>query len=230
MSSLISYSSIRSNIVKIFPLNLIQKYLINYRHNLETEIIPNSIKDPAETIISFFKMNNTYYNIYDIRRSSDTEFLHEDNYECSSVDIFISGFPFSNDNSRLSMGTYNFIVKLHTFKCSEFTETVMYIDFTTVRYLSLYFVTITKLINIINKIDTNTDNNTDEEYLCYSDREQLLLFLNGFSSGGTNQKKYRVLGDPFWHRSVSEYLCYDNYIIDYKGEDCILKSFLNFLL
>jgi hypothetical protein len=225
MSSLIDYSSIRSNIVKIFPLELIKKYLINYCHNLEIELIPNTIKTPLETIIHFFEINSAYYNIYNICRESDTEFLNENKYECNLVNIFINGFPFSTDNSPYSMGAYSFIVRIHTFKCSQFTANIMYIDFNPVRYLSLYFITITKLTNIINEIDTENCVKTNEEYPCYSDREQFLLFLNG-SSLGSKQKKYRVLGDPFWHRSVSEYLCFNNYIIDYKGENYYSNCFL----
>ena len=210
----VNYSSVRTNIIKIFPLELINKYLIPYHHNLEIEVIPSSVKNPVELIVNFFEMNCAHHKIYNICKSIDTEFLNEEKYECNSVNINIGSFPFSLVPSEFSMGAYHFVVKLHTFKCSQFTANIMYIDFTPVRYLSLYFVTITKLINILNRINTNTN----EEYSCYSNREQLLLFLNGYS-GYTKEKKYRVLGDPFWHRSISEYLCFDNYTIDYKGEE-----------
>jgi hypothetical protein len=69
---------------------------------------------------------------------------------------------------------------------------------------------------------------TKREILYYSDREELLLFVNGYvpKKNEAHFKKQRVLCDPYWCRSVSEYLAYDCFIIDYKGEDNYSSCFI----
>jgi len=108
-----------------------------------------------------------------------------------------------------------------------YEKTIMYIDFTSVRYLSLYFLTISHLKNMI-KMKEEGDTKVNKEFIAYSDRENLLLFLNGYSpeKNVPKKKKYRVLDDPFWQRSVSEYLCFNNYVVDYKGEELYSNCFM----
>ena len=128
------------------------------------------------------------------------------------------------------MGAYNLRINLSTFKYFDADDssknlniTIMYLKFDSpLSYFTLYFATIAKLksiINIYNEED-KTITADKKELFSYSDREELLLFVNGYvpENDKAYQKKNRVLGDPFWCRSVSEYLSHDYFIIDYKGE------------
>ena len=236
-----SYEKIRSNIINLFPPHFISKYLMLLNFHLEVIVIPNSFD---ETILKFFEMNSKYYNVYKVNKFHDEEYLKNNKYECSSVELNILSFPFSaTRSSRISvngksMGSNHLVIKLNTFKYSRlkclsfeaeyiYEKTIMYIDFTSVRYLSLYFLTISHLKNMI-KMKEEGDTKVNKEFIAYSDRENLLLFLNGYSpeKNVSKKKKYRVLDDPFWQRSVSEYLCFNNYVVDYKGEDLHSNCFM----
>lgn len=217
-----SYEKIRSNIINLFPPDLISKYLVLLNFHLEVIVIPKSFN---ETILKFFEMNNKYYDVYKVNKFHDEEYLKNNKYECSSTELNILSFPFSPNRSMVSN---HLVIKLNTFKYSRlkylsydaeyvYERTIMYISFTSVSYLSLYFLTISHLKNIIKM----KEEGETKEFVAYSDRENLLLFLNGYSPEKNNlkKKKYRVLNDPFWQRSVSEYLCFNNYVVDYKGEE-----------
>jgi hypothetical protein len=236
-----TYDYIRKYIICNFPYWLIQKYLIPLNFTIEIEVIPNSLKDPIKTIITFFEMNNKYYNIYNINnynelyRSSDSEYVGKNKYEVNSTELNIIGFPFSVIQHK-NMSPYYFNINLSTFKYIDaddyrknFTATIMYIQFSQFRFLTLHFATISKLIKIINiDNDDKTKTKTKREILYYSDREELLLFVNGYvpKKNQAHFKKQRVLCDPYWCRSVSEYLTYDCFIIDYKGEDNYSSCFI----
>jgi hypothetical protein len=224
-----------------FPYSLIEKYLIPLNFTTEIEVIPNSLKDPIKTIITFFEMNNKYYNVDNINdynelySCSDSEYVGKNKYEVNSTELNIIGFPFSVIQ-HINMGTYYFSINLSTFKYLDaddyrknFTATIMYIKFSQFRFLTLHFTTISKLIKIINiDNDDNPITKTKREILYYSDREELLLFVNGYvpKKNEAHLKKQRVLCDPYWCRSVSEYLAYNCFIIDYKGEDNYSSRFI----
>ena len=224
-----SYEKIRSNIINLFPPHLITKYFVLLNFHLEVVVIPN---DFADTILKFFEMNNKYYDVYKVNKFHDEEYLKNNKYECNSTELNILSFPFSPNRSMVSK---HLVIKLNTFKYSRlkylsyeaeyiYERTIMYISFTSVSYLSLYFLTISHLKNIIKM----KEEGETKEFVAYSDREALLLVLNGYSpeKNVSRKKKYRVLDDPFWQRSVSEYLYFNNYIVDYKGEEKYSNCFM----
>jgi hypothetical protein len=183
------------------------------------------------SVNSKYVNNNTIKNLFPDKKNKIY-------YDYISQDISVYCFPqnkITNDFNEhilyISYKKFVYVLKENG-KISPYSTSFLYEhNLTLPNYITFFFNSnntelydniyskISNIINVMNKMNKINDIEKLNILYYYSDREEFLLFINNYIAENEyknhkESKKKRVLGDPFWSRSVLEYLYFDKLNID----------------